>query len=397
MDYRTLVANLAGDADGIVFDVHSLYAHFLRLRDRRQRQGLRYPLALILVAATLAKLCGADTPRAIADWVRARQALLLEAFQVPYPRMPSHNTYRRVLGWAVALTDLEAQVSAFWQHWPDVSRAVRVTLDGKTLRGTIAVGQTRGLHLLAAFLPEAGVVLLQVEVEPGTNEIPVAGQVLKVLDLRGKIVTGDALLTQREVAEVIVAGGGEYVLTVKENQPRLYQDIAQLFAPEVYVPGFSPAPPDFRTATTVNKGHGRLETRRLTSSSLLNETCDWPGLGQVFRLERETRLMTTGEVRQQVAYGVTSLTAAEAGPLDLLAWVRGHWAIENSLHYRRDVSFQEDAGRTHHWNLAHALAVLNNLALALLLHAGQGSLPRARRFFGAHPDEALRLLLCRPA
>jgi hypothetical protein len=120
------------------------------------------------------------------------------------------------------------------------------------------------------------------------------------------------------------------------------------------------------------------------------------GLGQLFKLEPHTRIPARGLLRREVAYGVTSLTAAEASPSQLLRLVRNQWGIENSLHYRRDVTFKEDAGRTRQPNLAHALAAINNLVLALLVHFGHTHLARARRLFAAHPDDALRLLLARP-
>jgi predicted transposase YbfD/YdcC len=173
-------------------------------------------------------------------------------------------------------------------------------------------------------------------VDTRTNEISAAPQVIKMLDLRGKIVTGDAMYAQRELSEQVIQAGGQYIWTVKDNQSRLREDIEQLFQAEVYVKGFSPAPNDFRTAQTVNKGHGRIETRRLTTSSLLTETSDWPGLAHVFKLERETTLVARASVRREIAYGVTSLTAQTTGPDRLLTLVRGHWGIENGLHYRRD-------------------------------------------------------------
>jgi hypothetical protein len=115
------------------------------------------------------------------------------------------------------------------------------------------------------------------------------------------------------------------------------------------VPGFSPAPTDFATARAVNTGHGRIETRSLTTSSLLAETCQWPGAQQVFKLERKTEIVARDQSRAEVTYGITSLSAAAAGPERLLAIVREHWGQENGLHYRRDVTFHEDAGRTRDW------------------------------------------------
>lgn len=161
------------------------------------------------------------------------------------------------------------------------------------------------------------------------------------------------------------------------------------------MPGFSPAPTDFRTARTVTKGHGRRELRVLTTSALLNDTLDWPGLGQVFQLKRPTWVTTTGMTRAEVAYGRTSLTSAQASPEQVLALVRGHWQIENGLHYRRDVSLGEDRCRSKNVRAAEAQAILNDLVLTVLLRHNR-RVPQAQRHFTAHPDQALRLLLEAP-
>jgi predicted transposase YbfD/YdcC len=273
---------------------------------------------------------------------------------------------------------------------------VRLTLDGKTLRGTIAAGQTRGLHLLAAFLPGEGWVIVQVPVDGIENEITVAPRVLQAVDLRGKIVTGDALFAQRHLSAQIVAGGGDYVWTVKDNQSQLRQDIATWFEPEPCVKGFSPTLKDFRTARTTEKAHGRLEQRRLTVSSDLTGYLDWPAAQQVFKLERHFERMKDGKITHEVVYGVTSLTAQAAGPLRLLEAVRTHWQIENGLHYRRDETLREDWC---HLRVGHAprmMAAINNLVLGLLLGRGVKNVPEARRAYAANWQEALRLIVCRP-
>ena len=138
MDYSTLTQNLAQDADGVLIDVHSLYAYFLRLVDRRGRRGRCYALTLILVAIGLAKLGGEDKPSGIAQGVRHRKELLIEVFALKHQRMPAHNTYRRVLRQGVGLEDLDRVITAYLQTWPEVGAATRISLDGKTLRGTIA-------------------------------------------------------------------------------------------------------------------------------------------------------------------------------------------------------------------------------------------------------------------
>jgi predicted transposase YbfD/YdcC len=330
----------------------------------------------------------------MAAWARERKAFFREIFALKREAMPSHNTYRRALKGAVRLADLEREVEAYLSAWPEVGDEVRITLDGKTVRGTMAFGDTRGLHLLAAYLPGVGVVLFQVAVDTKTNEIGAAPQVLQMLDLQGKIVSGDAMFAQCSLSLLIVQAGGDYLWTVKDNQSQLKTDIELLFNNDQRcVPGFSPAPTDFATARTVNTGHGRIETRALTTSSLSAETCQWPGAQQVFKLERKTEIAACGQTRAEVAYGITSLSAAQAGPERLLAIVREHWGQENGLHYRRDVTFHEDAGRTRDWTVAEAIAILNNLVVALLLRGGKTNVAQERRYYAAHPDQALKRLL----
>jgi len=397
MDYSTFTFELDRDADGVVIEVASLYARLESLTDTRDRRGLRYPLPLILVALVLGKLAGEDKPEGIAAWAQLRHHLFRQAFGVTQPRMPHANTYRRILQTIVRVDELAAVVDGFLAELPEASTAQHYALDGKTLRGSRPSGERSGLHLLAVYLPGTGLTLRQLAVAEETNEIPVAQHALKSLDLQGKIVTGDALHTQRETSALIVEAGGDYVWLAKDNQARLHQDIAQLFAPEVYVPGFSPGPSDFRTAQQVNKGHGRIEKRRLTVSSLLAESSDWPGLAQVFHLHRLITNLHGEVLRDEVVYGLTSLTAAEADPRELLTFQRRHWAIESELHYRRDVSLGEDACRCQHRPMAQALAILNNLVIALLLRQHNPNMPQAQRFYNAHPDRALNLLFRAPA
>ena len=397
MDYSTFTFELDCDAEGVVIEVASLYARLETLTDKRHRQGLRYPLPLILVALVLGKLAGEDKPEGIAAWAQLRKDLFIQAFGLKQPNMPHANTYRRVLQTVVVVSELAAVVDGFLAELLAADPAEHYALDGKTLRGTRASGARQGLHLLAVYVPGRGLTLRQLEVGEKTNEIPVAQQALKSLDLQGKIVTGDALHTQRETSELIVEAGGDYVWLAKDNQERLQQDIALLFAPEVCAPGFSPAPSDFRTIHQVNKGHGRIEKRTLTVSSLLAETSHWPYLAQVFQLQRFITTLAGEVLRNEVVYGLTSLTATEASPRRLLTLQRRHWAIESELHYRRDVTLGEDACRCKHRPMAQVLAILNNLVIALLFRNHNAKAPQVQRYYNAHPDHALNLLFRAPA
>jgi predicted transposase YbfD/YdcC len=381
--------------EGVLVDINSLFGALAELHDRRDARGLRYALVTVLVFIVLAKLCGEDHLRGIAEWVSLRKERLAEALGLAKPQAPHATTYSRVLNRAVDVEELEVVVGRFFASQPKAGRSIVISLDGKTLRGTIPAGKTKGLHLLAAYLPAEGWVMLQVEVDRKENEIPAASRLVRCLDLRGKIVTGDAMLAQRELSALIVAGGGDYVWTVKGNQDRLEEDIALLFAPEPCVPGFSPSHKDFRTATTREKGHGRLESRTLTASSQLKGYLTWPHAEQVFRLERRFVRMADGKVMEETTYGVTSLTKEQAGPDRLLQLKRAHWGIENGLHYRRDETFREDRCRLKGQG-AHAMAVLNNLVLGLFRRRGHDKVPDARRYYAAHLEEAAALVLRSP-
>ncbi len=377
-----------------VFSLGSLYGYLAKLTDRRKRCGIRYPLATILVLAILAKLCGQDKPYGIADWVHQRQSFLVEALRLKRGRLPHHTTYRRIFESVLSGEELEHTLSAFIRQLPQVSQAVVIAIDGKTVRGTITREDPFGLHLLAAYLPGEGLVLMQMVVETDKeNEIVVAPQLLRCLDLRNKVVVGDAMQTQRELSLQIVEAGGEYVWVVKDNQPTTRQAIEQLFAPAPPIPGWNNPPTDFRTARTVTKAHGRLEERSLTASSLLKGYLDWPALGQVFKLERRFTTLATGAVYHEVQYGLSSLTEAEASPERLLEIVRSEWGIETGLHYRRDVTFQEDHTRMSHKPQGRVMACINNLVIGLLNHYGFHNHAHARRQFDADPTQALSIIL----
>lgn len=381
-------------ASGIIFSLGSLYSYLAQLTDPRKRRGVRYPLATVLVLAILAKLCGQDQPSGMAEWAQHRRSFLVEALRLKRGRLPHHSTYRRIFERVLSGEELERRLGEFIGQLPQVGQAVVIALDGKTLRGTITRDDPFGVHLLAAYLPGEGLVLMQLVVEKDKeNEIVVAPHLLAWLDLRGKVVVADALHTQRALSVQVVAAGGDFVWVVKDNQPQTRQAIEQLFAPAPAGPGWRQPPTDFRTARTITKAHGRLEERTLTTSSLLNDYLDWPGLGQVFKLERCFTTLATGAVRHEVQYGLTSLTAAQASPDRLLDIVRSEWGIENGLHYRRDVTFHEDQTRLTKPNLGRVMACLNNLVIGLLNQAGFRNHAQARRRLDADPGQALTLIL----
>jgi len=377
-----------------IYDVGSIYAHFESLSDKRKRRGVRYSLALIMFLTFLAKLCGENHPSGIAEWAAHRAEMLVELLKLKRKRLPHHSTYRRILAEGVHVEELERTSSVYLCGKKCFRRQVLVAMDGKVLRGTLDEDQ-KGTYLLAAYVPREGIVLMEVAVEGKGNEMTAAPHLLKCLDLRDKVIMGDALHTQRALSLQIVVAGGEYIWFAKGNQPQMEEDIRLWFEPDIQlIPGMGCPPKDFETAQSTNKGHGRLETRTLTVSSQLKDFLDWPYLEQVFKLERRSVCLKTGEIHEQVVYGFTSLKREEIAPPLLLADIRSYWGIENGLHYRRDVTLREDFTRLTKGRAGQVMACLNNLILGILLSKKKHrSIPTARRYFNAHPLEAVDLIL----
>jgi predicted transposase YbfD/YdcC len=376
----------------LVFDVDSLGERLRTLSDRRHRRGIRYRLDLLLVLLVLAKLGGADHPSAIGDWLQCRSKALRTALHLPWPRLPHTNTFRRIMEEVVSPEELETAFRAFVRTLPGVGRSALIAMDGKTVRGTIGDNHPHGEHLLCAYLPQEGVVLVQVPAGVKDNEISVAPTLLQALDLRGKIVMGDAMHTQRAVSVQIRAAGGDYIWLAKDNQPTLHADIATLFAPAEPTVLGGRIPTDFQTARTFEKSHGRLNRRDITVSRDLNGYTDWPDLAQVFQIERERVEVKKGKTTHEIVCGLTSLTGVQAPPKRLLDLVRSYWGIENGLHYRRDVTFQEDRTRMTGGNTGRIMAIVNNLVISLLRFTGATNLAHTRRLNATDLSTIVRLV-----
>lgn len=373
----------ANNTDAIVFDIRDLEARFKQLTDTRHAQGKIYPLSMILTLVILAKLAGEDKPSGITEWIRLRCDSFVKLFKRKHHRMPCLNIIRGVLQEIVSLEELE-RIFGHYLHETYGGRQSRlVSIDGKTMRGTIPKGSTQGVHLLAAYLPEEGVVLKQVEVDTKENEIKAAPQLIEEIDLKNKVICGDALHTQRQFSVDVLAKGGDYIWFVKDNQSTLRADVEQFFKPAQHYAGW-PLPELPRTISeTTNKGHGRLEKRTLTLMIDEQQFLDWPGVCQVFKLERNVQRLRTGKESTEVIYGITSCSPEMASAEQMLQWTRLYWGIENGLHYRRDVTLHEDATRTSEPALAKTIAAINNFVVGFSQKLGYSNLASARRTFDA--------------
>jgi len=391
MNPITFTVTPAGQDRSLTINLTDLLQRLQTVPDQRKPRGVRYPLAVLLAIAVLAKLCGYSQVHALAGWAQERAPELASVFGLKRPRLPHPTTWTRVLGHALTAEALEAAlqpllVTASAEVPARASR--QIALDGKTLRGTIPATKSSGVHLVTAYQVDERVPLLQVKVRAKANELVVAPQILARLDLVGVLVTGDAMFAQRNLSTQIVEAGGDYCWIVKENQPTLYDDLRLLFGPQPEdLPGTSTIPDDFVTVRTVEKAHGRLDERVLTISSLLAEYQGWPYLAQAFEVVR-TSYGKRGCTRE-VRYGITSAPASSASAARVLAGVRGHWQIENGLHYRRDVTLDEDASLARMGQAPHVLATLNNFICGLTARASITNLAALQRSMAATFDRWL--------
>jgi predicted transposase YbfD/YdcC len=373
----------AKDTDAVVFNVTDLATELNQLTDIRDKRGKIYSLGMILTTVILAKLAGEDKPSGIAEWIRLRCDSFVKLFNCKHRRMPCLNSIRWILQEIVSLEELEKIFKQYLHKTYGGQVSVLITIDGKTMRGTIPKGYTQGVHLFAAYLPEEGVVLKQVEVGCKENEISAAPQLLEAIDLKNKVVCGDAMQTQRQLSVDILSKGGDYIWFLKENQPTLLADVQQFFQPPQRAAGWLlPSWPQI-VAETSNKGHGRLEKRRLTLMVDEEQFLNWPGVCQVFKLERFVTQLRTGRESREVVYGITSCAPEKASAAQVLQWTRAYWGIENGLHYRRDVTLREDATRISQPALAKAMATINNFIVGLSQKLGYSNLASARRVFNA--------------
>ena len=381
------------------FSLQALVERLHTIPDLRAPRGVRYPLPVVLTVAVLAKLAGHGKLRAVAEWAGLRAEQLCPLLGFERTTLPHPTTWSRILGAALDPAILDEVVGQFFAHLCACSLRKRrkrragltIAIDGKTLRGTIPLGSTRGAHLIAAYLPDVGVVLAQLKVEEKANELTVAPTLLAQLDLNGVVVTGDAMFAQRNLCVQTVIGGGDYLWKVKENQPDLLDDIKTLFNPPLLSKSEAPGsdmPADLERACSVDKGHGRIEEREIWVSSALKGYSDWPYLEQVFQVKSRV-IDGLGQISEGVHYGVTSLPRTIASPRRLLQMVRGHWGIENGLHHRKDVSLDEDRCQVRLEHAPHVLATLNNVVVGLAAHHGEAKLPVAQRAFAYRLDRAL--------
>jgi predicted transposase YbfD/YdcC len=353
--------------------------------DPRRRRGIRHGLPGILAVGIAAVLAGARSFAAIGQWVGEADADLLAALGFSRGRRPSESAIRRAFS-RLDAARLDAILAAWvWTRTVVVDQRRVIAIDGKTVRGartrdaTGATGATVSAapHLVAAFDHACGAVLGQLAVAAKSNEIPAVRTLLAGLDLQGVVVTVDAMHTQTDTAQVIVEAGGDYVFTVKGNQPTLYAACKAL--PWREVPAHS----------LTSTGHGRRVTRTIkvvTAPAWI----EFAGAVQIAQVRRTST--RKGKKTVEVVYLITSADVQTASPATLAAWVQGHWGIENRLHWVRDVTFDEDRSQIRTGAAPQVMATLRNLAISLLRLAGWTNIAQALRHHAADNRRPLEFL-----
>ena len=370
-------------------DIIPLVELFGEIPDFRQASGKRYTLAAILALACAAMLCGYRSYSAMAEWSRNYGQELVTALGFANGKTPCASTLHwifRHLDCRSSKTSWASGRSRCWRaNRPRLSRSKASPLMAKpcgAVRNRAHLGRicSQPSAIAWASLWRSKPSLTK------ANELFRIEDVLETLVLSSHIVTTDALHTQRYVAQTILDGDGDYVMLVKGNQPDMLADIQLLFQERHVVAETLTA------MAPVDAGHGRIEVRRLTASSALVDYLAWPGLKQVFEIERTVTYQRTGQQRRETVYGITSLPPQRADAARLLSLVRQHWAIENRSHWVRDVTYDEDRSQVRCGSIPQTMAALRNLAISLMRIAGEPNIAAACRRFAAQPWAALALI-----
>ena len=334
---------------------------FGQLNDPRIDRRKLHPMPEILLLTLCAVICGAESWDDIEMFGKSKLVFLRQ--YLPYEHgIPSDDTVRRFFR-AIDTTQFQRLFVEWVRTWlsPEVAGNV-VAIDGKTLRGSYDSGQSP-IHLVSAFASEAGIVLGQVKTSEKSNEITAIPELLEWLDVRGAIVTIDAMGCQKAIAEKIIDKGGDYLLALKGNQSSLHEDVRLHFE--------QPAPTSLirmTRAETVDKGHGRIEIRQCRLSTdidwLRARHPEWKNMSGIVAIDSERLIGDTAA--QEIRYFISS---SQAPAPQILAAVRLHWGIENQLHWVLDMSFGEDQSRIRKDNAPTNVAIIRHAALNMIRQA----------------------------
>ncbi|HEV3386089.1 MAG TPA: ISAs1 family transposase, partial [Gemmata sp.] len=339
--------------------------YFSKLRDRRIQLKCQHEFMDIILIVVCGTIAGADDFVSIEEFARAKQVWFRERLGLKLPNgIPSHDTLNRVF----ATIRPEEFHECFLEWVADVSTTLKlkqIAIDGKTMRGSkkkTATGSCKATHIVSAWASEQGITLAQVKTDEKSNEITAIPELLKLLDVSGALVSIDAMGCQKEIAQNIVAQKGDYLLAVKENQPRLFEDIQRL-ADEALENNYA----GWSTNLLEEKSHGRQEMRFCYVIDRLESIRDrdlWPELKSVVCVvcHREVGDKQSDEVRYYIS-------SRQASAKQFQQAVRGHWSIENPCHWVLDMAFREDDHRLREGHAPENLSMVRKMALTMLKKA----------------------------
>jgi predicted transposase YbfD/YdcC len=369
----------------------SIAKHFRELKDPRTGNAKQHIFLEILIIAICAVICGADGWNDVELYGKNKKAWLKTFLELP-KGIPSHDTFGRVFA-LIQPDEFQERFIEWIKAIEKLTAGQVIAIDGKQLRRSHDhdLGKA-AIYMVSAWATTNQVVLGQRKVADKSNEITAIPELLKLLDLAGCIVTIDAIGTQTEIVKTIVEGGADYLLSVKENQGHLFDDVQYLFEVDA-ARGFAQVPHSY--AQKVNKGHGRLETRECWAIddeeylAYLRNHERWLGLKSIVRIISKREIGEKVEI--QISYFISSLPAdAQA----ILKAKRSHWKIENQLHWVLDIAFREDDSRVRKDHGPENLAVLRHLALNLLKNekSAKGGIHAKRLQAGWNNDYLLTIL-----
>jgi predicted transposase YbfD/YdcC len=390
--------------ESLAIDAVSLYQAFGKVKDGRGKKGRRYPIELILTLIMLGKMAGETKIEGVVDWVNGRKKELKRLLNWPKV-FPTNKTYIDALAKCdyheiakvIAQVIVQARerkqghdqsTQLMEQKKDEEENLIHVAVDGKALRGTRKHERANqpSVHLLSFYECESGIVLDHFSVKKKKNEYSTCIEILHPSLVKGHILTSDAGIAYKKWCAVIHALGGYYEIPIKNNHPAVRKRLIDFFQNDRVDRR------EFQYHKETDKGHGRQETREIWTSTQMNKIFrdEWAGIAQIFMIRRS--VIEKGEERIEIMYGLTSLPRKKADAERILQLNRKHWAIENRLHYRRDVTLGEDASQVRVKGAPEVLAALNGGILALMDFLGVKNVAKQMRHYCAQYQEALQLL-----
>jgi predicted transposase YbfD/YdcC len=376
------------------FTIDEVLCHFEELEDPRSEINRKHPLESVIVIAILGVLAQASGPTGIATWAKFNADFLQSLLPLPNG-VPGKDVFRRVL--CALKPDVFQQCFADWIKTlrADAAEATEIdqptlAVDGKTLRRSYDTKKGLGpLHSVSVWASEYGITLAQVATDQKSNEITAIPQVLQLVDMKGAIVTIDAMGTQKAIAEQIVDGGADYVLALKRNQEKLHDGVVD-YVIEQLDNDFADV--TVRRHVTEEAGHGRTEKReyfQMPAPKTLPGFENWKNLTTIGLVI--LTCVRNGKETTELRFFISSLAL---GIKRFAKAIRNHWGIENTCHWSLDVTYREDESRIRHVNARENFAWLNRFTLSLLKqHSGKGSLIMKRRSCGWNPQFMLEVLM----